>query len=68
MAAAKLLAAAAVAYVVTRVGGVFLGWPGAVVAVLVLLGAAYAAWKREQGPIVVGLPAGAALSAVALSL
>jgi hypothetical protein len=68
LAAAKLLAAAAVGYVLTRAGAIFLGWVGAAVVVPALVGAAYAASRREQWAVVVGLAAGAALSALALML
>ena len=63
----KLLAAAAVAYVGTRAGWIFLGWVGAIV-VVALLVAAYAAARRGEREIAFGLAAGTVVSVVALML
>ena len=60
----KLLAAGAAGYVAMRAAWIFLGWPG-VVAVVVLVVALFA-WRR-QWPLAVGAATGAALSAIVLS-
>jgi hypothetical protein len=67
MAVAKVLAAAFVAYLLTRAGWIFLDW----IVVIVVLGLAAAAvicWRQRQRMLAIGLVAGLALSLVALSL
>ena len=65
--ALAFVAAAAAGYVLMRAAWIFVGWPG-VVAVVLLLGVALAVWRRRQWPLAAGLAAGAAVSAVALTL
>ncbi len=67
-ATAKFLVAAGVGYVTTRVGWVFFGGLGAVVALLVLGAAAFAGWSRRERAAVGGLAAGALVTAAVLTL
>ena len=60
------VAAGAAGYVLVRAAWIFGDWAG-VVAVAILL-AALAVWRRRQWPLGAGLAAGAAVSALALSL
>jgi hypothetical protein len=60
------IVAAAVGYVLMRAAWIFGDWP-CVIAV-VLLVAALAVWRRRQWPPAAGLGAGAAVSALALTL
>ena len=60
------IVAAAVGYVLLRAAWIFLEWPG--VAGVVLLVAALVAWSRRRWHVAAGIGAGAALSAVALTL
>jgi hypothetical protein len=66
--AALFVAGAAAGYVLTRAAFVFLGPLAAVVAVALLVLVAFVGRRRRGGAVAVGLPAGAALSAVVLSL
>ena len=66
--AALFVAAAAVGYVLTRAAFIFLGWVATVVVVAFLVLAAYVGWRRRGLAAALGLPAGPAVSAVALSL
>ena len=60
------IAAGAVGYVLMRAAWIFLEWPG-VIGVLLLV-AALVAWRRRQWHVPAGIAAGAAVSAVALTL
>ena len=64
--ALAFVAAAAAGYVLMRAAWIFVGWPGVVAVVLVVV--ALAVWRRRQWPLAAGLAAGAAVSAVALTL
>jgi glucose-6-phosphate dehydrogenase assembly protein OpcA len=66
--ALKLVAAAAAGYVLMRVGWVFFDWLGAVIVVLLLAAAMALAWWQHRWPVAAGLGAGAALSALVLTL
>jgi ABC-type uncharacterized transport system permease subunit len=64
--ALAFVAAAAAGYVLMRAAWIFVGWPGVVAVVLLVV--ALAVWRRGQWPLAAGLSAGAAVSAVALTL
>ena len=64
--AVLFIAAAAAGYVLMRAAWIFLEWPG--VAGVILVVAALAAWRRRDWPVAAGAAAGAALSAVVLTL
>jgi hypothetical protein len=64
--ALAFVAAAAAGYVLMRAAWIFVEWPGAVAVVLLVV--ALAVWRRRRWPLAAGLAAGAAVSAVALTL
>ena len=64
--ALAFVAAAAAGYVLMRAAWIFVGWPGVVAVVLLVV--ALAVWRRRQWPLAAGLAAGAAVSAFALTL
>ena len=64
--ALAVVAAGAAGYVLMRAAWIFGGWAG-VVAIVPLV-AVLAVWRRGQRPLAAGLAAGAALSALALTL
>lgn len=68
MAALKLLAAAAVAYVLVRAAWIFVGGIGVAIVALALAAAAYGGWRRGQAAAAAGLVGGALVSAVVLAL
>jgi hypothetical protein len=64
--ALAFVGAAAAGYVLMRATWIFVGWPGVVAVVLLVV--ALAVWRRRQWPLAAGLAAGAAVSAFALTL
>ena len=64
--ALAFVAGAAAGYVLMRAAWIFVGWPGVVAVVLLVV--ALAVWRRRQWPLAAGLAAGAAVSALALTL